>query len=89
MVRLKGTSWQGLRFVAKFQFQNGSIKSMRSRFSISALRSFNSKMVRLKVFEETISTGSTMFQFQNGSIKSGFRAKVGKFRKVSIPKWFD
>ena len=63
---------------------------MRSRFSISALRSFNSKMVRLKEQKENIYLiAFIMFQFQNGSIKSNNENIYRQSVFVSIPKWFD
>ena len=56
-----------------FQFQTGAIKREEARDILeSALVSFNSKLVRLKVdgHKWTAMTGARMFQFQTGAIKS-------------------
>ncbi len=67
------------------------LKVIHERRQNRELTGFNSKMVRLKVFdEEALVLLNNLFQFQNGSIKS--KTIIGVFFfffNVSIPKWFD
>ena len=52
--------------------------------------SFNSKLVRLKAFENEVDDLiKSEFQFQTGSIKSPEECKRILKAKVSIPNWFD
>ncbi len=54
----------------RFQFQNGTIKSLKLTKVHPFKIDFNSKMVRLKEFASPIKLdGSEGFQFQNGTIK--------------------
>ena len=58
------------RLRAVFQFQTGSIKSLRGSTSSSATKSFNSKLVRLKGHcIGSCPARVQKFQFQTGSIK--------------------
>ena len=52
-----------------FQFQYGTIKSIRGCFTPTIFYSFNSNMVRLKVFPYNLSGLLRLFQFQYGTIK--------------------
>ena len=55
----------------KFQFQNGAIKSNQLHKRDKIILCFNSKMVRLKGFQNSNFNHVTLeFQFQNGAIKS-------------------
>jgi hypothetical protein len=76
---------------SRFQFQNGSIKRCAEAVGTSSVArfSFNSKMVRLKVYDNPQSEGKFWFQFQNGSIKSCRFYLLYSIIVVSIPKWFD
>ena len=56
------------RFV--FQFQYGTIKRISELEERVKFYSFNSNMVRLKEFDNSLAElGKTMFQFQYGTIK--------------------
>ncbi len=71
MVRLKGYHpWYHTPYYDAFQFQNGTIKRMLQRNIWKYLQSFNSKMVRLKDWQEMdMVLHLYKFQFQNGTIK--------------------
>ena len=75
-----------------FQFQTGAIKRPQGKLKvISALASFNSKLVRLKV-KGVISVLAVvcMFQFQTGAIKSKEKRNAWiRELHVSIPNWCD
>ena len=62
---------------SNFQFQYGTIKSVKPLHSMKYRSTFNSSMVRLKVVSGNYSPGITPnFQFQYGTIKSIFSVNL-------------
>ena len=79
-------------FSGGFQFHIGSIKSPYLERAVQVLQfSFNSTLVRLKVFLLSVwYIWSVQFQFHIGSIKSRKADHdVLEVQVVSIPHWFD
>ena len=75
----------------KFQFHNGSIKSVVVIVIANRLNKFqfHNGSIKRKKWQAWI-TMRLPFQFHNGSIKRGRAADDNnKKRSVSIPQWFD
>ena len=70
MVQLKHSEENARSFFNRFQFHNGTIKTVPINSNIACVSDFNSIMVQLKHFDIHREDNGRGFQFHNGTIKT-------------------